>query len=209
MRFTFDGAVTPHIVVQATRSGISGEIFIDTNKREISGWNPERQDSVLGPFTADDFKGYFVARFDTSCAEFGTAHAAVLSGGLTHDSGDELSAYCQFAPGIKSVNVRVGVSYISIDQARRNLDSETPDSMSLEQIAEKVEQQWAEKLDLVTLTNATDADNAIFYTAMYHALQVLQKMRCMIEVFVYVCIYYYYQSGCSFCPAIFLQFLLI
>ena len=88
-------------------------------------------------------------------------------------SGSELSAYVQFAAGsCASVGVRVGVSYISYDQARVNLDSEIPDGVTLEDTARAVEQQWADKLNLINITNASEDEAAIFYTAMYHALQV-------------------------------------
>ncbi len=43
LRFTFDGSSTPWSVVQATRQGIVGEIFIEPELNEVYGWNPERQ----------------------------------------------------------------------------------------------------------------------------------------------------------------------
>ena len=172
MRFTFPSSVDPFVVVQATRSTIAGEVTIDAKNREIYGWNPERQDDVLGPFTAEDFRGYFVARFDSDFASWGTAHNSTLSEGSDFDQGTELSAYVRFATGTGVVNVRTGVSYISVEQARVNLDNEIPVGSSVESVADAVEKQWADKLDLIQLTNASEDDLAVFYTSMYHALQV-------------------------------------
>lgn len=178
MRFTFDSEVVPHIVVQATREKISGEITIDPVRREIVGWNPERQDSNLGPFTATDFKGYFVARFDTDFTAYGVANNSTLTENSVSGVGEALSAYVQFPMGLATpvINVRVGISYISIDQARQNLDAEIPDGTSLEETAASTETLWAQKLDLVELTGASEDDLVIFYTSMYHALQYPNEM---------------------------------
>lgn len=180
MRFTFDSAdkeLSPFVTMQITPNHfISGEVTIDPDAREVYGWNPERQDHRLGPFAAADFKGYFVARFDENFEEYGTANDKVLCNGCTTGSGEYLSAYVTFPSGAKSVNVRVGVSYISFDQARQNLENEISAEATLESTAAFVESQWADKLDLVQITNATDDELAIFYTAMYHALQYPNEM---------------------------------
>jgi predicted alpha-1,2-mannosidase len=176
LRFSFDDSSVPFAVVQATRAKINGHVSIDAANREIVGWNPERQDDVLGPFTAADFKGYFVARFDQDFASFGTSNNSTLSEGALTGDGEELAAYVRFAEGTKQVNMRVGVSYISIEQARVNLDTEIPDGVSLEDTAAAVADKWSEKVDLVKITNATEDQLAIFYTAMYHALQYPSEM---------------------------------
>jgi putative alpha-1,2-mannosidase len=187
MRFTFSENDSPFVVVQATRTSISGEVTVDPKNREVYGWNPERQDDVLGPFTADDFKGYFVARFDTEFASWGTANGATLFENSLSGKGEEVSGYVRFAAGTPVVNVRVGVSYISVEQARVNLDLEIGDG-SVEDVSAAVEKQWADKLDLVELTNASEDDLVIFYTAMYHALQVLCQLVIVVVVVVVVVI---------------------
>jgi len=176
MRFTFDPKSTPFAVVQATTESVSGQITVDPEQREVYGWNPERQDSVLGPFSAADFKGYFVARFEEDFESWGTANNSTLFEGATYGEGLELSAYVRFPPGIEKVHVRVGVSYISVEQARINLNSEIPDGTSLDDTASYVRQKWSDKLDLVSITNATEDELAIFYTAMFHALQYPNEM---------------------------------
>ena len=173
IQFTFDSiAASSFVAVEVTRAYFVGNVFIDTKKREISGWNPERQDSKLGPFTASGFKGYFVARFDEDFDSWGTVSDSAILPDSLHRTGPSLSAYVTFPSNIKRVHVRVGVSYISIDQARQNIDNEIPDGATLEDTAKAVEKLWADKLDLVEITNATEDEKTIFYTAMYHALQV-------------------------------------
>jgi predicted alpha-1,2-mannosidase len=172
-QFTFDSSDSNFVVVQGTRTGISGEITVDLDRREIYGYNPERQDNVLGPFAAADFKGYFVAQFDTDFESYGIAHGDDQTVMATNGQGDELSAFVVFK-STQSVGVKVGVSYISYNQARENIAREAPSSFR--DTVNYVENLWADKLDLITLHNATDSDASIFYTSMFHALQYPNEM---------------------------------
>ena len=178
LRFSFDGSAdeSPNVVIQVTRGNINGEVFIDANNREIYGRNPERQDDVLGPFAAAGFNGYFVARFDNDFQSWGCANNSTIRADAVYGEGSTLSAFVQFPPSVKNVGMRVGVSYISINQARENLERETPNGVSLEDTANYVKKQWAEKLDLVDLPSASNDEKAIFFTGMYHALQYPSEM---------------------------------
>lgn len=71
--------------------------------------------------------------------------------------------------------MRVGVSFISIEQARRNLDQEIPDGQNVEETATKTHTAWKDKLDLIKIEgNAVTRENlTTFYTAFYHTLQVV------------------------------------
>lgn len=139
MRFTFDSDVElPFVTFEATREGNVGEIFIDIENNEIRGTNPERQDSVTGPFKASDFKGYFVARFDRSlksASSYGTSLSGVLFPDTLENTGESLAAYVQFESDVRVLNVQVGVSYISYEQARQNLENELGDAATLEETA--------------------------------------------------------------------------
>ena len=159
------------VLVQATRAGFDGAVSIDPDAREVSGWNPERQDSHLGPPAAAGFRGYFVARFDAPFASWGTAAGGDLDEGARAGTGGELSAYVRFSPDIARVGVRVGVSLISIDQARANLDREVPDGTSFESVEAGTRAAWSAKLDLVRVKGATDDELVTFYTCLFHALQ--------------------------------------
>ncbi|MFF0628844.1 GH92 family glycosyl hydrolase [Streptomyces sp. NPDC004296] len=171
LRTTYPAGTDTNFVLQATRSGITGNVHVDPAAREITGYNPDRQDSNLGPFKASHFKGYFVARFDTAFDSYGTATGAALHEGQDDRTDGDLSAYVRFPSGTRTVQVRIATSFISLPQARANLAAEAPDDRSFEQIAGKTRAQWNEKLNRVNLRGATADQRAIFYTSMYHALQ--------------------------------------
>jgi len=169
--FATDGDIRPWVLAQATRAGFIGSVSIDAVRQEVVGFNPERQDSHLGPPAAAGFRGYFVARFDAPFESFGTALGGELSDGSSSASGEVLSAYVGFAAGTASVGVRIGVSLISIDQARANLDREIPDGTTADEVEAATAAAWAEKVDRIAITGATDDDRVTFYTSMFHALQ--------------------------------------
>ncbi|KAJ7688299.1 family 92 glycosyl hydrolase, partial [Mycena rosella] len=115
--------------------------------------------------------GYFCARFDTAFAAWGVAQNGSVRAGADAGTGSLLSGYARFAEGTRAVSVRVGVSFISVNQARRNLDAEIPDGVQLEETARRTRTAWAEKLDRVMLEGATEEDKEVFYTAFFHSLQ--------------------------------------
>lgn len=155
-----------------------GDIAIDPARREITGRNPERQDFIIGPSTAPSFAGYFVARFDVPFASYGMAQNGTVHENATGGKGAQLSGFARFKEGTKQVNVRVGVSFISVEQARRNLDKEIPDGRTLEETARTTRAEWAEKLDRIKIEGASEEENVIFYTAVFHTLQVSLSPFC-------------------------------
>lgn len=151
----------------------SGSIFIDPSSQSISGHNPERQDFIIGPNTAPSFAGYFYARFSQPFSFWGTASNVTLHPNQTSHSADPiLSGFVQFANGTQEVEIRVGVSFISVEQAQKNLENEAPDGVRLEDTAYKTRSAWKEKLEMIELEGATEANKTTFYTAFYHSLQV-------------------------------------
>ncbi|KAI9455755.1 glycosyl hydrolase family 92-domain-containing protein [Lactarius psammicola] len=183
LRFTFSGTHAPYVLLEATRASVlgssdpsnvtypSGTIAIDPTAREITGSNPERQDFIIGPNRASGFRGYFVARFDAPFVAFGTAQNGTMRASETARDGTMLGGYAVFPQDIRTVDVRIGVSFISVEQARRNLEKEIPDGTTLEQTARVTRAEWAEKLDRVQVQGGSRGQLETFYTALFHTLQ--------------------------------------
>ncbi|KAI9566681.1 glycoside hydrolase family 92 protein [Boletus coccyginus] len=185
LRFTFTDTSAPYVLVEATRPSVvgssnpnnltypEGSIVIDPDRLEICGSNPERQDYIIAPVStpATKWSGYFCARFDQPFASWGVAQNESVAPNQTSGTGAVLSAYASFKPTLAQVNVRVAVSFISIDQARLNLEKEIPDGYTLEDTARNTRIAWAEKLDRITLVGATKEQKEIFYTGFFHTLQ--------------------------------------
>ncbi|RPD90699.1 glycoside hydrolase family 92 protein [Aureibaculum marinum] len=67
------------------------------------------------------------------------------------------------------VEVKVGVSYISIENARENLQKEIADSSFLE-VYHKTQLEWNRLLSKISVEGGTKDDKTVFYTALYHTL---------------------------------------
>ena len=170
------GDDAPYVFVQATRQNWTGHIAIDASKQEISGSNPQRQDYALGPSHALGFRGYFVSRFSQPFKTYGVAHGGELKPSIITATGQHLGGYVTFAHNVETVEVRTGVSFVSVEQARRNLDLEAPDGVTFEETIDSLKGAWLDKLGRVKIEGFNNTDVAhdprtIWYTGLFHALQ--------------------------------------
>ena len=68
------------------------------------------------------------------------------------------------------VEVRMGISYVSTENARKNLDAEQPAGTTFDAIREQARKAWNEALGRIRVEGGTEAQQTVFYTALYHAL---------------------------------------
>ena len=67
----------------------------------------------------------------------------------------------------EQVEVQMGVSFVSIANARENLKTEQP-TFAFDQIRQKAREAWTETLNRITVEGGTEAQKRMFYTALYH-----------------------------------------
>jgi predicted alpha-1,2-mannosidase len=161
-RFVFPKGEQGRVLIEASRPGVAGFASVNSQSGEISGYNPDRMDAHLGPLALAKFKGYFVVQFQQTPTDMKTY-------GL-RDAGANLSrgAYAEFNPG-HAVLVRIGTSFISVEQARANLQRELP-SWDFDSVRRNLHAMWEEKLARLQVTGASELEMTRLYTALYHAL---------------------------------------
>ena len=95
--------------------------------------------------------------------------ARVLDG-CREMEGDHLGFYTEFATAKdEQVLMRVGISFVDVDGAQRNLQEEIG-AKSFEAVRRDAVKGWNDTLSLVEIEGATDTQRAIFATAMYHSM---------------------------------------
>jgi predicted alpha-1,2-mannosidase len=171
LEFRYPAASNAWVLVHPTSRPGEGEVRIDAARREVSGFNPAHR-LYAGLGLPAGFSGYFVARFEQPFRTFGVWSGADKRDGVSEQNGirGAPGAYVGLttaAGGI--VRVKVGTSFTSIEEARRNLDAEIP-GWSLERIAELSRNSWNEALSKLEIRDATESRRRIFYTALYHSL---------------------------------------
>jgi predicted alpha-1,2-mannosidase len=71
--------------------------------------------------------------------------------------------------GGRAVQMKVGLSYVSVANAKENLDAENP-GWDFEAMRAAARERWNEALARVTVSGGESRDRRIFYTALYHTL---------------------------------------
>ncbi len=74
------------------------------------------------------------------------------------------------ARGVEKLDFRYGISFISVEQAKKNLRSEIP-AWGLEAVKDAGRARWNETLGRIAVTGGTPEQRRIFYTALYRSFE--------------------------------------
>jgi predicted alpha-1,2-mannosidase len=171
MRFRFAaGQKTGWLSVENNRRLGSGSLRIDPVRQEITGENPVYR-IYAGAGQPAGFSGYVVIQFDHPFKAGGTwAGPQRHEGALEQRSTtDRPGAYVSFdLPSDETIKVRIGTSFTSIEEARRNLSAEMPD-WEFDAAVARARSAWNEALGAIQVAGHSP-DRRIFYTALYHSM---------------------------------------
>jgi predicted alpha-1,2-mannosidase len=111
---------------------------------------------------------FFAARVDTVPVARATAQGEGAWNRALCVDGADSRALWSFAPGA-AVELRIGVSYVSIGHARASLARES-DGRSFDEVRQAAAAVWADELDRVRVEGGTDDQRTLFYTSLYRLL---------------------------------------
>ena len=131
---------------------------------------------------------YFVAKFSKPAHAFGVwkktaKHKGVEAQWMGYNGktrlfrnykkeivGDSIGTYFTYNFNQPTqVEIKVGISYVSIKNARENLKKETA-HLSFDKVYEETSSRWNKLLSKIKVEGGTKNDKTIFYTALYHTL---------------------------------------
>lgn len=191
-RFTFPSDRPAGLLIRASDS--------ETGSTESAAAIDRTRHIVTGSVTSGNFCGYigrgenvdrrsyytlyFAAHFDQPFAATGAWHDDSVkpgdtssSGGTTYGTagyppkGKGSGVWVAFDPAKSSqVGVRVGISYVSIENAEANLRAENPDKSKFEEVSAEAHRAWNAALSRIRIGGGTRDQQAVFYTALYHSL---------------------------------------
>jgi predicted alpha-1,2-mannosidase len=168
LRFQYNRPGAAWLVLQSNRrpGRSEGQLRFDAKNNEVSGSNSVYR-IYAGNGKAAGFKGYFVVQFDRMVQSSGVWSAAPSSKDSSQTHRRDVYLKFDLKPG-ESLQARVGTSFTSIEEARRNLKAEIP-GWSFDGIEDAAHRQWDKALGAIQI--AGDApQKRIFYTALYHSL---------------------------------------
>ncbi|MGN1181953.1 MAG: hypothetical protein ACI4SR_03020, partial [Faecalibacillus sp.] len=121
-RFTFPKTDEAKLFVESARNRGNGHIEIDLEKSEISGWNNDNMSSHLNNNPPQNLKGYFVVQFTHKVDSQGVYENYTFNENASKADGQKSGAYLNFSTSEdQTLEVRIGTSFISVDQARANI----------------------------------------------------------------------------------------
>lgn len=185
-QFTFPAAKDAHIILQGINLNpeladasndyadrirtLKGYVRIDREHSEITGYNPDRVSAQLGP-ELPNFKGYFIIQFDKKIKSFGVWDNKTISPSSVEQYGTRMGAYIDLTTQEgEKVKVRIGTSFISLAQARINMEKELP-GWDFDQLVRSTRAVWQENLSRIKVEGVPEDTKAIFYTALFHTMQ--------------------------------------
>lgn len=187
-RFTYPDSAEAKLLFRTSYSQVgsgAAHARVDRAGREITGSVTSGNFcGYLGEFNRRDYYTlHFVARLDVPVSGSGaweddrvTPGAVEARGGMGY--GDEGVPGLGEGSGVwvdldlsgkRTVAMRVGISYVSLENARANLEAEQDPGEGFADIRERAAKLWNDALSGVKVVSGDPRMLATFYTALYHA----------------------------------------
>lgn len=116
------------------------------------------------------YKVYFVAEFDGTSVESGTWKREELMPGTTFAEGEYSGVYFTFdLTEKKEVQYKIGVSYVSVENARENLTTENA-GWNFDEVRNRVEERWNHCLGKIEVEGTNSDRITQFYTHLYRTM---------------------------------------
>ncbi|MBD2753506.1 GH92 family glycosyl hydrolase [Spirosoma validum] len=165
-RFTFHNTDSSFVIIDAFDK--ASYVKIIPNERKIIGYTTRNSGGVPA-----NFKNYFVIYFDKPFTSAQTSHGKTLSSNLENQS-THAGAIVGFkmAKG-EQVQARVASSFISYEQAERNLEEIGTDSFEV--VKQKAKAAWNKELGRIQAEGGTLAQTQTFYSCLYRSLLFPRK----------------------------------
>ncbi len=191
-RIRYPETATASVLINAGGSAMANRaaIFqIDPQRREVSG----QVQSGQFCYHRNRYTVFFAAEFDRDFAAYGTWTKQVLTPGSTASedhaggplhfrpitgfpdpptasNGAQAGAYLTFdAHRERMVQVRVGLSFVSVENARENLRAESR-HWRFDDVRRRARRQWRRLLSRIRVRGGERTERRTFYTMLYHAL---------------------------------------
>ncbi len=171
-RYTFPKARRSNILLD-----LGHEIGND-DKSGLSALKIVSDSTIEGYKDANGTMVYFVAKFSRPFDYYGTWDADYntpeSSAGFwpykNEEKGRNVGVFVSYATKeAEQILVKVGISFVSLEGARNNLQTELP-HWDFNQVKENAYQAWNNELKKVSVTTTDAAKKQVFYTAVYRSL---------------------------------------
>jgi len=162
-QYTFPASDSSNIIIDLLNRDrvLDSEIHM-VNDSEISGFRRSTR-------WAEDQHVYFYAKFSKPFKSYGIAINDTLVDNITDAKGKNIKAFVNYSTKQnEKVLVKIGISSVSIDNAKMNLEAEIK-GWDFNEIREQANDQWNDHLSKIIVEGGTEKQLRIFYTSLYHS----------------------------------------
>ncbi|MEY8686418.1 GH92 family glycosyl hydrolase [Bacteroides sp. AN502(2024)] len=160
-RITFEAGRPAYLIVRSRNGAIrTGENFICGHQQLSANTNV-----------------YLYIETKEKPVESGIVKTGTIDQTQDRTEGTNACAAWRFADGTTSVSLRYGISFISEEQAEKNLRREQKD-YNLEALATAGRETWNEALGRIRVEGGTEDEKTVFYTSLY---RTFERPVCMSE----------------------------
>ncbi len=169
-RYTFEQDKKQNLIIDLDHSLETNETvdrleFEKTAANEIRGLRRSKgwaRDQIV----------YFVAKFSKDIEDIHLSSDGENLKEIEKLSGKSIKAALQFDKQDQNkLLIKVGISAVDYEGARKNLEAEIPD-WNFDKTRKKAKSLWNKQLSKIKIENNCREDKTIFYTALYHAMIV-------------------------------------
>ena len=138
-------------------------LYLQINNNEISGYR-----AASGGLDNSNTI-YFTAKFSKPFESYGLAINGSVQNNIKSAKGKNVKGYFTFnTKENEAVLLKVAISTVSIEGARKNLEAEIP-HWDFDKTRQSAKETWNKELSKIEVEGGTKDQQKIFYTALYHA----------------------------------------
>lgn len=160
-QLNFKESLPPYLMLNTSNGKIS------VNSNTVSGFQN----------LDNDTKVYLFLEVDQKPQETGVILNHKIDQNKKSIAGKDACVVLKFGNNTKELKVRYGVSFISIEQAEKNMKREISD-YDLKKVEDKGRKAWNETLGKIEVDGEDEAQKRIFYTSLY---RIYERMICISE----------------------------
>ena len=164
-RYTYPANSRPNVTLDLRhRDKVLDSRLLVTSDRRVEG-------SRRSEAWARDQIVYFAAEFSHAFDDHGIADGSAPPARVNAARGTSLRAFFRFDSLTSGgpLMVRVGISAVSAEGARKNLEAEI-NTWDFERVRAGADRVWNEELNKIAVAGGTEGERRNFYTALYHAM---------------------------------------
>jgi predicted alpha-1,2-mannosidase len=170
LQFTIQKDDSLYLLITPNSDRSEGFVKVDKAKGEVWGYNPAHR-IYQGWGQPAGFNGWVFIKIEKTIANSGTFSSKEIFSADSIINKKDAGVYMGFAVKKgEQLRIRIGTSFSSLEEAKKNLQSEMG-GKNFDEVLANAKQNWETALSQIQVQTNSEKDKRIFYTALYHAMQ--------------------------------------